>query len=65
MDKVYSTKLFRIETNATLGSLEFYCQTTWYKSKILTDAENLLSADVICEVKLTDCVDYWGAKGNV
>ncbi|CAG8570440.1 1138_t:CDS:2 [Paraglomus occultum] len=62
-EKVYSTKLFVIEpADVTLGSRKFYCQTIWYKPKILTDTENLLPADVICEVKLTDCTDYWGAK---
>ncbi|CAG8559527.1 60_t:CDS:2 [Paraglomus brasilianum] len=61
-DKVCSTRLFRVEPEVIIGSLEFYCQTTWYKPNIFTDPENLFPDDVICEVKLTDCINYWEAK---
>ncbi|CAG8639285.1 9383_t:CDS:2, partial [Paraglomus occultum] len=61
--EIHSTRLFGIESDASLGSLGLYCQTTWYRPKFYAEIETCLPTDLVCEVVLTDCTRFWEAKG--
>ncbi|CAG8602931.1 5548_t:CDS:2 [Paraglomus occultum] len=60
--EIHSTRLFGIESDASLGSLGLYCQTTWYRPKFYAEIETCLPTDLVCEVVLTDCTRFWEAK---